>query len=119
MRVPVFAVLAALLVTLASPAFAHARLEHASPGVGTTIHAAPTTLALTFDDDVNPARSAVTLTEVGGSIVPLGALSVSADGLTLAAAIRTHMAPGAYQVHWRAVSIDGHATSGDFAFRIG
>ena len=119
MRGFLFAATAAALMVLASPALAHARLQHASPGVGATVHVAPTTLQLTFDDDVEPARSAVTLTDVGGGAVALGALTVSQDGLTLSAPIRSRMAPGAYQVHWRAVSIDGHTTSGDFAFRVG
>ena len=113
-----FLVAFAAALFAASAASAHAFLDHASPAAGSVVHAPPVALQLAFDNEVEPAHCAVSLTDVTGNAVPLGPLSASSDNSVLTAQIRTHLAPGAYQVHWRAVSTEGHTTSGSFAFRV-
>lgn len=114
----VLVALAALCLS-ASPALAHAMLDGASPAAGSVVHAPPVALQLSFDQTVETPQCAVSLTDVSGNTVPLGPLSGSQDGFTLSAPIRVRLAPGVYQVHWRAVSAEGHITSGEYAFRVG
>jgi methionine-rich copper-binding protein CopC len=108
---------AGALCALATPAFAHAMLERATPGAGANV-AAPAELRLRYSEGVEPSLCQVQLTDVSGHAEALGALSLSPDHLTLIAPVRNHLAPGVYHVRWRAVSVDTHITSGDFNFRV-
>jgi len=119
MRRLILAAAAALLTAWATPALAHAFLYRASPAVGSVVHTPPAVLQIEFDNEVLPNQCSISLSDVSGNIVPLGPLSASSDHETLTAPIRSRLAPGAYQVRWRAVSTEGHTTSGQFAFRIG
>jgi methionine-rich copper-binding protein CopC len=102
----------------ATSAFAHARLEKASPPVGGEV-ASPSELRLTFSEGVEPRFSGVTLAAEGGAAEPLGAPSVDpADNAVLVVKIAKPLAPGVYTVHWHAVSVDTHKTQGSFSFTV-
>lgn len=110
---------AGALCALASPASAHALLETANPHVGSTIAAQPNEVRLRFSEGVVPALSHVELFDAHGHQVALAALcNLPNDRRTLCAALQAHVAPGVYHVRWRVVSVDGHATQGDFAFTL-
>ncbi len=106
-----------LALLAAPPAFAHAHLENSTPAAGTTV-AAPAELRLAFSEGVEPRVSKVALTGPGGAVA-LGAASVEASHPdVLVVPIAKPLAPGAYTVKWRAVSVDSHATQGSFAFTV-
>jgi methionine-rich copper-binding protein CopC len=99
-------------------AFAHAKLEKAMPPVGGTV-ASASEIRLTFSEGVEPKFTKVTLTGPGGANAPLGAPTVEAgDQRVLIVPITKPLAPGAYTVHWRAVSVDTHHTQGSFQFTV-
>ena len=111
----------ALMLGFAAPsaAFAHAFLDHAVPGVGSTISASPGELALTFTQEVETALSGVRVTTAAGAAVPTGkATGEGASGSTLHVGLGRALAAGTYVVHWHVVSVDTHPTSGTYKFTV-
>ncbi len=107
--------LASLLAS--TQAFAHAFLNHALPGVGTTIAASPPELQLTFTEDIVAAFSGVRVATAGGTAVPTGKAIVGpAD--TLHVRLARALKPGTYVVSWHVVSVDTHHTQGTYKFTI-
>ena len=77
---------------------AHAFLQHADPGAGTTLRAPPQRVALSFTEKLEPGAAVI----AGSSIV---------------VPIRSLM-PGSYRVSWHAVSVDTHRTEGAYSFMV-
>ena|SRR5579863_3197193 len=96
-------------------AFAHAFLDHANPRVGSTVAAAPHELTLWFTQKLEPAFSTVEVIGPNGSSIG-GKAQVS--GNTMRVGIKA-AGPGAYHVHWQALSVDTHKTQGSFSFTVG
>ena len=106
-------------MVLATPAllFAHAHLVRSSPAANAVLDSAPTTLGLWFSERPEPRFTAIQLLDSAGLAIPLGApASVEQNGLTLA--ITRPLTPGRYSVVWRTAASDGHATNGNFSFRV-
>ena len=108
--------LAPLLALGAVQARAHAFLDHASPLVGSTVRNAPREVVLWFTENLEPAFSGVTVQNAAGARVDRGKTSVSGNQMRVSLGALT---PGTYRVKWRAVSVDTHATEGDFTFQVG
>ena len=107
------------LLALASPAFAHARLETAIPTVGGTVASSPVELRLHFSEGVEPHFSGVTLTDASGGAVALGKPAVDpADKSILVMPVAAPLKPGVYTVTWHAVSVDTHKTQGTYSFTV-
>ncbi len=103
---------------IAAQAFAHAQLEKATPAVGGTV-ASASEIRLEFSEGVEPKFSKVSLTGPSGAAVSLGAARVEAGHQEiLIVPISGSLAPGAYKVHWHAVSVDTHHTQGTFEFTV-
>lgn len=114
----IFAILA--LVTLAtSVARAHAFLDHASPGVGSSLLTAPTAISIWFTQELEPAFSTVEVRDQSGNRVDAGDAAVDASDATILRATLKPLPPGTYKVTWRVVSIDTHPTEGTFTFHVG
>ena len=105
---------AAILCT-AAPACAHAFLEHATPGAGATLAAAPSRVVLKFSETLKPALSGVAVTDGGGREVESAPFVVS--GKSMVALLRP-LPPGSYRVAWHAVSPDAHRTQGAYSFTV-
>lgn len=111
-----------LVATLAFPlaatsAFAHARLEKATPPVGGSV-APPSQIRLEFSEAVEPRFSGATVTGPGGA-AELGTPKVEPGHQNvLIAPIAKPLSPGVYTVHWHAVSVDTHHTQGTFEFTV-
>jgi copper resistance protein C len=118
MRTNILKIATSLAFALAAtPAFAHAQLEKASPAVGGTV-SRPSEIRLTFSEGVEPKFTKVSLTGPGGA-VPLGAAKTeSGNQAVLIAPITKPLAAGVYTVHWHAVSVDTHHTQGTFQFTV-
>ena len=119
MRTNILKIATSLAFALAATsAFAHAQLEKATPAVGGTV-ASASEIRLEFSEGVEPRFSGVSLTAAGGASVPLGRATVEAgDAKVLIVPIAKPLSPGAYTVHWHAVSVDTHHTQGDFQFTV-
>lgn len=107
-----------LIVLLgAGPAFAHAFLDHAVPGVGSEVSGSPPTLNLTYTEPVEPLFSTVKVTDANGARVDEGKPTPLEDGRVLSVKLKT-LPPGDYDVEWHVTSIDTHKTEGKFTFTV-
>jgi len=103
---------------IATPAFAHAQLEKATPAVGGTV-ASASEIQLEFSEGVEPKFTKVTLTGPGGAAAPLGAARTeSGNQVVLIVPISKPLSAGVYTVRWQAVSVDTHHTQGTFEFTV-
>lgn len=111
---------APLWLTLAlSPAMAHAVLVKAVPPVGGTVSTSPSDIKITFSEGVEPRFSKITVTSADGRSIETGAASVdSSNPAILTVPLKTPLQPGSYKVSWHAVSVDTHATQGNFSFTV-
>ena len=107
---------AAALVALALPgsAYAHATLEHTSPGFRERLATAPTTVRLRFDQPVALPQIRV-VTSKGVSVS--GRARISHDGRTILGSL-AKLRTGAYTVRWHVLSADGHEVAGVFTFGV-
>jgi hypothetical protein len=97
------------------PASAHAFLQHAEPGAGAALSAAPKRVALSFTEKLEPVFSGVTVADSSGHGVETGAALIG--GNTMIVVLRP-LAPGTYRVNWHAVSVDTHRTEGAYSFTV-
>jgi len=112
-----FAALAFLMLT-ATLADAHARLEQASPRVGSTVKAAPRDVTLTFSQKLEPAFSRIEVRDASGARVDTGKATVSkTNPVEMTIAVKPLKA-GTYRVFWHALSVDTHMTEGSFSFQV-
>jgi len=103
---------------IALPAGAHAFLDHAAPAVGSTVHAPPTQVKLWFTQELEPAFSTAQVSDASGKRVDNGDAQLDRTDTTLLTVSVPPLAPGRYRVSWRVLSVDAHATEGDFSFDV-
>lgn len=115
MKTPILLATAAL-AALAGPAWAHAFLEHASPGAGASDATAPKAVDLSFSEALDPKASGVTVTNAAGQ--DMEAAQAEIKGASMRVALKP-LKPGSYHVSWHAVSMDTHRTEGSYSFTIG
>lgn len=111
---------AVLFGCLLSPlALAHAHLQSQTPAADATVPS-PTDLRLRFSEGIEVSFSEVTLTGTDGHVLAAQPLaSAKGDTHTLVVVPATPLPPGAYQVHWKVLSVDTHKSSGDYRFTVG
>ena len=114
-RVPALGLLAAAALT-APPAFAHAYYVRSDPAANAVVKTAPSVVAITFAEPVNPAGSAVTIYDAKGVVVSAAA-QVEQNDLTTMRVPMTGDGSEVYLVVWHTVSAtDGDADVGAFNF---
>ena len=111
----VLAVGAALLFG-AAPAWAHSQLEGASPANGTSVATPPSNVSLTFNEDVQPGFTVITLIGPDGKDYHSG--DVTETDQTVAVGALPLGPAGVYQIGYRVVSADGHPVSGKTSFTL-
>jgi methionine-rich copper-binding protein CopC len=83
------------------------------------LRAAPSEVRLLFSEAIEPAFSRIQVFDQAGQRVDAGgARADPRDARRLRVALKQPLAPGTYRVAWRAVSVDTHVSSGDFAFTL-
>jgi methionine-rich copper-binding protein CopC len=97
-------------------ASAHAFLDHASPAVGSTVHAAPAQVKIWFSERIEPAFSFIRVLDGGGQRLDKGDTAIDTSDNTLLTVPVPLLPPGTYKVVWSVVSADTHQTEGDFSF---
>jgi copper resistance protein C len=114
------ALLAVLLLAAArvTPALAHAFPDHSVPTVGGTITQSPTEIRIWFTQKLEPAFSAIEVTDASGSRVDRNDAQVDAQDPSLLRVSVKPLAPGTYKVVWHVVSVDTHPTQGSFSFTV-
>jgi copper resistance protein C len=108
----------ALLFGGASTVRAHAFMERAVPAVGSVVHGSPREVSLRFNEELEPAFSTLRVLDRSGKQVDKGDKEVSRTDRTLLKVSLQPLAQGTYRVVWRALSVDGHATEGDYTFEV-
>ena len=102
----------------AGVAWSHAFLERAEPRVGSTVKAAPSQVRVWFSEALEPAFSTIEVVNQAGERVDRGPARVDAASPAMLRIPLKPLAPGAYRVKWRVLSVDTHVTEGDFTFRV-
>lgn len=116
----VFAFALALAPTIAS---AHPKLLKATPAADTTI-SKPTTIALTFSEDLLAALSGIDLvmTRMPGMAdhkpMPIKGMTAKTQGKTLIVSLPRPLPSGSYQLTWHAVAADQHRVEGSYSFNV-
>ncbi len=114
--------LAVLAIACAVPsaAEAHAYLIRTAPAASVVLNAPPSTVALTYDEAVEPKFAIVSVTSASGQQQVTGPAARSpSDPDTLVVPLRPNLPQGWYLVYWRAISVDGHPVQGAFTFAVG
>ena len=107
------------LAWLAAPAaLAHAYLDRAVPEAGSTVHGPPAEVRLWFSHALEAAYSTVRIVDKDGKQVDRKDTRVDAAEAKVLKVTLPSLAPGAYRVHWRVLSADGHVTRGEFGFEV-
>ena len=119
-RLPL-ALAVACLAVLGSPsgAAAHAELIRATPTPNATLAEAPGEVTIAFSEPVDAGNAFIDLLDASQvRVAGVGPVRVEADG-RLARAALPPLEPGVYTVSYQVVStVDGHATTGQFSFRV-
>ena len=116
MRMLILATSALLMLTAGSAANAHAFLDHTEPRVGNKVASPPHAVTLWFTQKLEPAFSAVTVTNAAGQRVDVGKPRVSGNQMSVS--LRGG-GTGTYHVSWHVLSVDTHKTEGNFTFQVG
>jgi len=101
---------------------AHAELEASTPSAGSTISEMPSSISLTFGEDLislsGEKVNSLALSDPSGAAVTLSAPTVT--GGKISAKIESPggevFASGTYEITYRVVSADGHPISGSIPF---
>jgi methionine-rich copper-binding protein CopC len=110
--------LAAAIALSAGAASAHPKILATFPGVHASV-AAPHEVRITFSEAVLPKLCSVMVMSKTGAMIKTGPLVLAAgNNKQIIVPITGAMAPGAYEVTWRAVSADTHRVSGKFDFQV-
>jgi copper resistance protein C len=98
---------------------AHSYLLRAMPPAGSTVPSPPSEVTLWFTQRIEPAFSSVEVSDSGGNRVDHGDAHADPANDKVLIVSLGDLRPGTYNVTWRVLSIDTHATEGRFTFRIG
>jgi len=117
-RLAAFVAAAAIFAAAPVVASAHGKLESAVPAAGGTVDAAPDTVRLTFNEDLEPAFSSVKVSDASGNAVTQDKAKVDASNPRVMTVAIPTLAAGAYTVQWAAMTADAHRTKGSYTFRV-
>ncbi|HWI98133.1 MAG TPA: copper resistance CopC family protein [Burkholderiales bacterium] len=111
---------AALLLALAATnAGAHAFLDRASPSVGGSVASAPGEVRLRFTAELEAAFSTIRVLDSGGRQVDKKDKQIDPSDRRVMRVSLPPLPNGTYRVFWRVLSVDTHATEGDYTFEVG
>lgn len=111
----------ALIVSLfATPAvLAHAHLKGQYPAADAAVTAAPQALTLNFSEGIEPKFSGIVVINAQQRIIKTGVIKRNENDKTqMIVPLEEPLSPGNYTVNWHVVSVDGHKTSGQYAFSV-
>lgn len=107
--------LIALIVTLATNAFAHSEIETTSPADGAVVAAVPAEVSIRFANEIRLTRVDMTHADHPSVQIDLSAYKrFDRDFLLPIEA----MGPGTYRFEWRGLGTDGHPLQGEFMFTV-
>ena len=116
-------IIAVLAAVLALPGLvsAHAKLVSSSPADGATLDAAPATITLTFDSELESEGAGLVVTDASGATVDLGDGAVDlgdTERKTMKVSLKSGLGAGSYTATWTLTGDDGHEVTGSIAFAV-
>lgn len=114
--VKVFLMWSAIVTVATGPVF-HTELKSSSPARNSS-GPAPTSVSLTFTEEVKVAVSRIAILTADSALVEKLVIKEKKDAATFGAPITKPLAPGKYLVSWATVSDDGHAVKGFIPFAV-
>jgi copper resistance protein C len=100
----------------AAPAWAHSKLDSSNPADGASVATPPSSVSLTFNEDVQAGFTVMTLIGPDGKDYHTGNVTETDQTVTVGA---LPLGPaGLYQIGYRVVSADGHPVSGKTSFTL-
>jgi hypothetical protein len=102
----------------AGPAAAHAALVRSVPARRATVARAPARVQLWFSERLEPAYSSVSVRDAAGRRVDAGDARVDPDDPARLSVGLPALAPGAYTVRFRVLSVDGHVVEAALPFTV-
>ena len=99
-------------------AFAHGKLESAVPAAGSTVDAAPETLRLTFNEDLESSFSTVIVSDTNGAAVSKDKAKVDIANPRVLTVALPKLSSGSYSVQWAVMTHDAHKTKGTYTFQV-
>jgi copper resistance protein C len=98
--------------------YAHAFLERSDPAVGGKVHSAPAAVRIWFTEAIEPVFSNIQVFDAAGKQVDKKDTHLDPSNRSLLHVSVPPLGSGTYKVVWRVVSVDTHATKGDFTFQV-
>ncbi|HTB42297.1 MAG TPA: copper resistance CopC family protein [Acetobacteraceae bacterium] len=106
------------MLCMASPAFAHAFLQRASPPVGSELPVSPSAVTITYTEGVEPDFSTIEVRNAQGARVDKADPHLLGGDQTKLSVSLPKLPPGQYTVTWHVTSVDTHKTEGRFNFSV-
>jgi methionine-rich copper-binding protein CopC len=107
---------ACFLLLLHHAAGAHAIILSSVPPAGGVVKGSDVSVELHFNSRIDRQRSKLLVISADGKEVPVPLGDKSTDDTLIGQA--QGIAPGDYRLRWQVLSVDGHITRGDIAFRV-
>ncbi|KPH61833.1 copper homeostasis periplasmic binding protein CopC [Novosphingobium sp. ST904] len=124
MRLTALAAAAAvMLAAFPSLALAHPKLLSAPPAANSAV-AKPTSITLTFSEDLVAPLSGIDLVMTGmpgmadHKPMPIKGIAARAKGKTMTIALPRPLPTGTYELTWHAVAADQHRIEGSYGFTV-
>lgn len=102
----------------ATPASAHAGVESTDPPDGVRLPEAPTSVSVTFTEEVSAELGGLTVLDRTGARVDTGDVT-QPSGDVVRVALRPDLPESTYIATYRVVSADGHPIAGSWVFAVG
>ena len=117
-------IIAVLAAVLALPGLvsAHAKLVSSNPEDGATLAAAPASITLTFDSELESEGAALVVTDGSGATVDQGDGGVDlgdTERKTMKVSLKPGLGAGSYTAAWTLTGDDGHEVTGSISFTVG
>ena len=97
---------------------AHAFLQQAEPGVGSTVQTSPNEVKVRFTEKIELAFSKIQVFAPSGKEVDKGDIHLDHSNPAILIVSLPKLGTGTYKVVWRVVSIDSHVTEGNYSFHV-
>jgi copper transport protein len=117
--VALLALVGALIVAGASPAFAHATLLTTEPQPGGRFESSPPAVSLRFDEPVEVTLGGIRLFDGNSNRIDIGAPHHPQGSGNQVQSSLPKLDDGTYVVTWRVTSADSHPVQGAFTFQVG
>jgi hypothetical protein len=101
---------------LPAPVAAHSELKTSVPADGAVLTAQPPEIVLTFTAALNKAKSSITLHDATGTELAKAGVDPADD--TVMRLVPPALAPGAYEIRWTSVALDGDLLRGIVHFTL-